>query len=169
MKFSSVITWLSKQLSAYSVLFGLGLLLDRWTKAWALSNAPDMRICSILNFSLVRNSGICWGLGHNADCAWSTFVIIIMVVNLIIIAGFSYYTFYEQLYRRKACIFLEMLVLTGAVSNIIDRCMYVGSVVDFIQFHLGEWYFPTFNIADIFIVCGVIGLFIKHMVSAHED
>ena len=45
------------------------------------------------------------------------------------------------------------LILGGALGNLIDRIMY-GYVVDFLSFHWGPHYFPTFNIADSAITCG---------------
>ena len=136
----------------YFLLFVTGLGLDRWTKGWALMHNVDFQVCSVLNFSLVMNRGISWGLFHNAPVYgfW-----ILTTVNILITICLAYYTFYHQLYKQKTCIFLEVLVLAGAVSNIIDRFVY-GGVVDFIQFHVGSWYFPTFNVADILVVGGVI-------------
>ena len=49
------------------------------------------------------------------------------------------------------------LVMAGAISNVIDRLVH-GAVADFFLFHVGgfEWY--VFNLADVWIVAGVIGL-----------
>ena len=58
------------------------------------------------------------------------------------------------------------LILGGALGNLIDR-LYVGVVTDFIQWHIGDHYWPSFNIADSAITVGVIcliwdGLFKKN-------
>jgi signal peptidase II len=45
------------------------------------------------------------------------------------------------------------LILGGAIGNVIDRLL-LGAVVDFLYFHLGEYYWPAFNIADSAITCG---------------
>jgi signal peptidase II len=45
------------------------------------------------------------------------------------------------------------LVLGGAIGNISDRIIY-GAVADFFYFHVGDWYFPAFNVADIGISLG---------------
>ena len=45
----------------------------------------------------------------------------------------------------------------GALGNIVDRIRQ-GAVTDFIDFHLGDWRWPTFNLADAAIVCGVAAL-----------
>ena len=54
------------------------------------------------------------------------------------------------------------LILGGAVGNVIDR-VHIGAVVDFIDFHVGEWHWPAFNVADTAICIGaallVLGMF----------
>ncbi len=45
------------------------------------------------------------------------------------------------------------LVIGGALGNVIDR-VALGYVVDFLDFHIGEYHWPAFNIADIAIVVG---------------
>ena len=47
------------------------------------------------------------------------------------------------------------LIVGGALGNIFDRLIYGGPVADFFDFHLGEWHFATFNVADSFISVGV--------------
>ena len=49
------------------------------------------------------------------------------------------------------------LIVGGAIGNVIDRFAY-GAVFDFIQFHIGDWYWYVFNVADAAIVAGVVGL-----------
>lgn len=148
----------------YLFLFIVGIGFDRWTKLLALVNHVDLQVCPFLNFSLLWNRGVSWGLFHDVSALG---FYILTAVNIIIILCLAYYAIYHQLYKQKACIFLETLVLSGAVSNIIDRFMY-GAVVDFIQFHIGSWFFPTFNVADILVVCGVFGLLIINMTRSHD-
>jgi len=149
----------------YIFFFTICLGLDRWTKLLALRNNVDLQVFPILNFSLIWNRGVSWGLFHGAS-EYGFYLLTLFIILVTI--GLAYYTFYHQLYKNKANILLEILVLSGAVSNIVDRFVY-GGVIDFIQFHVGSWYFPTFNIADIFVVCGVFGLLIKNIVRENED
>ncbi len=53
------------------------------------------------------------------------------------------------------------LILGGAAGNLVDRIRY-GHVVDFLDFYLGSWHWPAFNVADIAICCGVFGVLL-HM------
>ena len=50
------------------------------------------------------------------------------------------------------------LILGGAIGNLIDRVLY-GYVIDFLDFYVGRWHWPAFNVADMAIVGGA-GLFI---------
>ncbi len=63
------------------------------------------------------------------------------------------YMLKKHLAETRFCLQLS-LVLGGAVGNVIDRILY-GHVVDFIQFHYQNWYYPAFNIADSAICIGV--------------
>ena len=45
-------------------------------------------------------------------------------------------------------------IIGGALGNLIDRVRF-GAVIDFIDWHIGDWHWPAFNVADIFIVIGV--------------
>lgn len=56
------------------------------------------------------------------------------------------------------------LVIGGAVGNIIDR-MRRGGVTDFLDFYLWQWHWPTFNVADIGIVCGAGLLVLEGLVT----
>jgi len=52
------------------------------------------------------------------------------------------------------------MIAGGAIGNLIDR-LNQGYVVDFILFHIGQWYYPTFNVADSCITIGLILFFIE--------
>lgn len=149
----------------YSCLFLLCFGVDRWSKWWALVHDIDMQIFPFLDFSLLWNRGVSWGMFHGAS--EYGFYLLTAFIGLLTL-GLAYYALYYQWYQRKASIYFELLILAGAVSNLVDRFMF-GGVVDFIQFHIGTWYWPTFNGADVFIVVGVIGLFLKNMQRSHEN
>ena len=52
------------------------------------------------------------------------------------------------------------LVVSGALGNILDHFIY-GHVVDYIRFHVGDWTFPIFNLADSYITIGAVMIFIQ--------
>lgn len=51
-------------------------------------------------------------------------------------------------------------VIGGALGNIYDRFIY-GGVIDFLSFHINNYYWPAFNVADSFIVCGIFFYILK--------
>ena len=58
------------------------------------------------------------------------------------------------------------LIVGGAIGNLIDRIRF-GAVIDFLDFHIGGWHWPAFNVADICIVVGV-GLYLLNMYLARR-
>jgi len=60
------------------------------------------------------------------------------------------------------------LVIGGALGNIIDRAMF-GAVADFIDFYVGDWHFPTFNVADSCISVGAVMWLLDAVLSRPHD
>ena len=63
---------------------------------------------------------------------------------------------------QKLFSFAMACILGGAVGNVIDRTLH-GYVVDFLDFHYGNWHFPAFNIADSAITVGAICLVLDEL------
>ncbi|GAB2878005.1 signal peptidase II [Paraburkholderia jirisanensis] len=63
--------------------------------------------------------------------------------------------------QRMFCTALA-LILGGALGNVIDRLMY-GHVIDFLDFHVGRWHWPAFNLADSAITIGAVLLVIDEL------
>ena len=102
------------------------------------------------NFSLVRvwNYGVSFGM-FNTDAAFGRWVFV--GVALVIVAALL--TWLRRAGSRLIAVSLG-LVIGGAVGNIVDRVKY-GAVFDFLDFHIGEWHWPAFNLADSGITIGV--------------
>lgn len=128
----------------------LGLILDRVTKIWALKslyvNGDVVIIKNIFAFSYLENRGAAFGIFQNK-------VMLLSIVTSIVVLAMI---FYLIKYRPKAT-FLRLsiaMIITGAIGNLIDRFVY-KFVVDFILVHYKTiYYFPTFNVADMFVVIG---------------
>ncbi len=132
------------------------LLFDRITKIKALTLwATELTITPYFSLELTLNRGISWGLGNSQD-PW-LFVFLSTGVLLITI-GLAVYARHRLIAGYS--IFGELLVISGSVSNIIDRYLY-GGVVDFIHLHAFGYAFPSFNIADAAIVSGVCLMFLQ--------
>ena len=140
----------TKKILWYAGIFLTSFLADRLTKLWAIINAQEpITVCQNLNWSLSWNRGVSWSFFNDASVMGFyllTFVLIAMI------SIFATYAFIQ--YKNRCNISFEVLMLSGALSNIVDRFCY-GAVADFIDFYVGTWHWPTFNLADAFIFIGV--------------
>ena len=115
----------------------------------------DFYIYPFLNLYLVWNTGIGFGIASlEADFVYHILTIIIAAINLILII---------ILFKTKGIYqYLIAIVLGGSLGNLFDR-MYYFAVPDFIDLHIGNFHWFIFNIADIFITIGIIGLILKEL------
>lgn len=135
------------------------IVVDQIVKVAVVTNIKDDAITiikGILRFSYCENEGVAFSIGNGH-------VPVFIVLNLLMICGLV--VFYERNkkdFNLVNKIFFTM-VIAGGTSNLIDRA-FRGYVIDFID--VGELFdFAIFNVADIFIVCGIIGLVISMFVS----
>jgi signal peptidase II len=147
-----------KKSMRYGALFLAILICDRITKWWAIHKwISENRITDYLSFHTVVNRGISWGMFHSASD--SVFIAITLLITLITCA------LALHAYRKFAHgipVWGEVLIISGSVSNILDRLFYHG-VIDFIVLHKGDWVWPVFNGADICIVLGVFYIFLQQI------
>jgi len=126
---------------------------DQATKAWALAAlwppySDGIALLPVLNLRLGFNTGVTFGMFREsaADAVW-----LLVAIKLAIVA-------WLLLWLRRAASRTEAtaigLIIGGALGNILDR-LRIGAVTDFIDAHYGGWHWPTFNMADVAIVCGV--------------
>jgi signal peptidase II len=144
-----------KKIYLFVLIFAL-FIVDRTSKILILKNVlnnslSEIYLNSFLNFSLVWNSGIGFGiLQIEPNIFYLIISIIITTINLILI----YWMLTSLNYLES--IFIS-IILGGALGNLFDR-YYYSSVPDFIDLHYESFHWFTFNIADIFITIGIIGL-----------
>jgi signal peptidase II len=127
--------------------------LDQAAKWWVLSLATQPRqaveLTGWLNLVLTWNHGVSFGLfaqGHPAT------PFILVGVALAVVAVLGRWLAQTESWLVTAAL---GLIIGGALGNVADRLVY-GAVVDFIDFHLGDWHFPwAFNVADSAITVGV--------------
>lgn len=134
--------------------------LDRITKFYLINlqydgTDIDFYIYPFLNLYLVWNTGIGFGLASlQADFVYHILTVVIAMINLILII---------ILLKSKGIYeYLFAIVLGGSLGNLFDR-IYYFAVPDFIDLHIGNLHWFVFNIADIFITLGIIGLIIKEL------
>lgn len=149
----------------YAIIFASVFWLDQWTKNIALkvlAKIDAMFVNPLLNFSLQWNKGISFSL-MSVDSTWGVLSLTAGIVVVIVL--FAFYAWGQ--YRLGKPLYAEMLVLAGAVSNIVDRVRY-GAVVDFIDVHYRDWHFATFNVADIFICLGITWLVLSQIKEVYD-
>ena len=134
-------------------------LLDRYSKNLILSlleNEKYLFINNYFNLNLVFNTGIGFGLfSLNAGIYYNILSILIFLIILVLI-----YLLLKSKIREK--IFLSFII-GGAIGNLYDRIIY-KAVPDFIDFHIKDLHWFTFNIADIFISLGIILMILNELV-----
>ncbi len=130
------------------------VLIDQWTKAWAVSDLGLQRaitLLPVLEFRLAINPGAAFSFLAVAG-GWQHwfFVGIALLASLAILI--SLYTI-----ARERVVFSIGLccILGGAIGNVIDR-FYRGVVIDFIHLHYQQYSWPIFNVADMAICLGAL-------------
>ncbi|MGE4313494.1 MAG: signal peptidase II [Pseudobdellovibrionaceae bacterium] len=135
-----------------------GLDFFPWLVAFGKERAAFVSepITSFFNLVIVWNQGVSFGMFR--DHPWvGTYIITALAFA---ISGF----FIVWMVRARSCLigFAGTLIVAGAISNVLDRLRF-GAVIDFLDFHWGDWHYPAFNLADSCIVVGVIVLVVKSL------
>ena len=146
---------LKKKIFVDSIIILIIFLIDRLSKSYILKiaeqeNAVDIYLNSFLNFYLIWNKGIAFGLfsfneTYIYNIITTTIIIVTIVILLMLIRA--------EGFRKYSLLF----IFAGSLGNIYDR-IYYSAVPDFIDFHINNYHWFIFNVADIFITTGVICL-----------
>src|SRR5436190_12696629 len=145
----------------YIVLAAATLALDRWTKALIRNrfglNESISVIDGFFNITYVRNTGVAFGIFSSISSPVKSLLLSLFTAfaALVVIA----YSVRSPVRNRLLQIALA-LILGGALGNLYDRIAY-GYVVDFLEFYVGNYHWPSFNIADSAISIGVVLLSIE--------
>ena len=128
------------------------LLLDQATKHLALAQLTlhePVSLTPFLNFTLVYNKGAAFGFLSSASGWQNAFFIVVALIA----CGVILYLLRQT--RDRLLAVALMLVLGGAIGNLIDRLIY-GYVIDFVDVYYQSWHWPVFNVADSAITVGAI-------------
>ena len=134
--------------------------LDRITKILILNIAEetgkvDIYINSFLNFYLVWNSGIGFGLlSFDDNYVYNSITVLIILINLIIV-----YLIYIEKGQKS---YFLLIILGGSLGNLFDR-LYYNAVPDFIDLNYKGFHWFIFNVADIFITIGIMFLILSEI------
>lgn len=127
------------------------VVLDQLTKLIiqnVLAGAPFIEVTSFFQLVLAHNKGAAFSFLSDQS-GWQRGLFIGIAVFA---SGFI--VLLLRRHREEVLFSLALsLILGGAIGNLIDRLL-LGAVVDFLYFHIGEYYWPAFNVADMAISCG---------------
>ena len=144
-----------KNILINSIIILIIFLADRITKIYVLKiaeleNIVDINLTPYLNIYLIWNKGVAFGLfsfGDNSIYNLISLVIIVITIVILLMIIKS------NGFKKYSLIF----VFGGSLGNLFDR-IYYSAVPDFIDFHVNNYHWFVFNVADIFITLGVICL-----------
>ena len=151
---------MKKIIFVFSVFF-----LDRLSKIYLLNlqangSDVDFYVFPFLNFNLVWNTGIGFGLiSLETNIFYHILTLIIAAVNIVLI--------FFIIKSKGIYVYLLALIIGGSLGNLFDR-IYYYAVPDFIDFHIGNFHWFVFNVADIFITVGIIGLMLKELLKKEK-
>ena len=149
-----------KKFIYYFFIIILIFSLDRLTKVYVLNyvdlnSKVDIYLTSYLNLYLIWNKGVAFGLfSFNKTILYNTITALIILVNLLIL----FMIIKSNDYRK----YFLIVILGGSLGNVFDR-VYYSAVPDFIDFHIGNFHWFIFNVADIFITLGIFCLIIEEL------
>ena len=131
------------------------LVLDRWSKATIQSrfelNESATVIDGFFNITYVRNTGVAFGIFSSISSPAKTLLLSVFTVFAVVIV--IAYSVRNPAGHRLLQVALA-LILGGALGNLYDRLFY-GYVVDFLEFYVRTYHWPSFNVADSAITIGV--------------
>lgn len=141
----------------------VALLIDQITKLIIRTNFNLLDTKTVINnffyLTYMKNTGAAFSSFTN-----STLFLIIIGISILI---------FLVIYLKKAKLnrlstISYAIILAGIIGNLIDR-VFLNGVVDFLSFKIFNYYFPVFNIADTYIVLGVIVLLIDSLGSDYNE
>ena len=143
--------------TVWLLVSALVIALDQLTKAWVLTSLPEYTAIPVIegvwNWYRTYNTGAAFSFLSDAG-GWQKYFFVTLAA---LICGLLAFWLSRTPRGDWRTALPYSLVIGGAVGNVVDRLVH-GHVVDFIQWHWRDFYWPAFNIADMAIVGGAIGI-----------
>ena len=161
---------MSKLINSKTFYINLAIILsififDRLTKFYVIyldkiNSSPELFSSKFLNIYLIWNEGIAFGLfSFNENNLYNFLTIFILIIIFVIL----YMIFKSSGFKKYSL----LLIFGGALGNVFDRIIY-KAVPDFIDFHIGNFHWFIFNLADVFISLGVIFMIIYELFLSNK-
>ena len=160
-----IIKSLKKNFLINLLLVSLIFFFDRFSKIYVVYLdqklfGAEIFSSSFLNFRLIWNRGIAFGLfSFDQVILYNILTVLILIIILIII----FMTIKSEGIKKYSL----LMILGGALGNFFDRLIY-RSVPDFIDFHVGQFHWFIFNVADIFITVGVFFMILLEFTNINK-
>ena len=147
------------------IIFSI-FIIDRISKIYVISldsknYSSDLFSSKFLNINLIWNDGIAFGL-LSFDQSNLYNVLTLIIASIIIIV------FYMIVKSNNIKQYPLLMIFGGSIGNLYDRITF-KAVPDFIDFHIGEFHWFIFNVADIFITMGVIFMILLELIGNNKD
>lgn len=142
-----------KRIFIFAFVFAFVLGLDLFTKAMVIKNIQIGQgipiVENFFNLVHIRNKGVAFGLFAKESISWA-----LPYLNILILIGLALYLLKVGPTNTLGLVSYA-LILGGAFGNLIDRIRF-GEVVDFLDFYIGQYHWPAFNVADSAVTVGVL-------------
>ena len=158
--------YLTKNFYINSAIVFLIFILDRFSKIYVLyldkiNYSSELYQSKYLNITLVWNEGIAFGLlSFSQNSLYNLLSLFIAIIVLII--------FFMINKNNNIKKYPLLMIFAGAIGNLYDRVFY-KAVPDFIDFHIGEFHWFIFNVADIFISLGVFFMILIELIDNNKS
>ena len=161
-----IIKFFNKNFYISFLIVALIYFLDRLSKIYVIqldknNFGSEIFNSSYLNIVLIWNKGIAFGLfSFNETHLYNILTLIISIIIIIVIIM----SLRTQGFKRYSL----LMVVGGALGNLYDR-IFFNAVPDFIDFHIGEFHWFIFNVADMFISLGVIFMILYELIDNNKN
>lgn len=140
------------------------IALDQATKQLVATHFylfQSVRLTGFLNLTYVRNTGVAFSMFNQGPR------LVFIAVGVFISLAILVWLYRHPRDSRVTAVALS-LILAGALGNVIDRALW-GYVIDFIDFHVEQWHWPAFNVADSAVTIGAVLLVIDAVWPRRES
>jgi len=160
-------TWIKKTIFFLGIVL-VGIFLDQMTKymvqLWIVPHQTIVVIPNFFNITHVYNPGGAFSLFANFSLLFRK---IFFVATGFIAIGFVLYMYIQASWKQKGFLCALAMLVAGAFGNIIDRLRY-DVVIDFLDVYVGEYHWPTFNVADS-LICISLAIIIWYLLTSKTN
>jgi len=158
--------YLTKNFYINIIIVFLIFVLDRFSKIYVVNldkvnYSTELYESKFLNISLIWNEGIAFGLLSFDESNFYNLVSLLIAIIILVI-------FFMIINNNNIKKYPLLMIFAGAIGNLYDRITY-KAVPDFIDFHIGEFHWFIFNVADIFISLGVFCMILIELIDNNES